>query len=106
MEVALENLSQLTDKKKMAILGDMFEIGENSLAEHTKVIDLAKKIQLNYLILIGENFSKVETQSKNILQFKTYSEFKNSMNMNIFNNSTILIKASRGMALERVLDVL
>jgi len=106
MEVALENLSQLTDKKKMAILGDMFEIGENSLTEHAKVIDLAKKLQLNYLILIGENFSKVETQSKSILQFKTYSEFKNSMNMNIFNNSTILIKASRGMALERVLDVL
>ena len=106
MEVALENLSQLTDKNKIAILGDMFEIGKNSLAEHTKVIDQAKKIQLNYLILIGENFSKVKIQSKNIFQFKSYEDFNNKIDRSIFNNSTILIKASRGMALERILDVL
>ena len=106
MEVALENLSLLTDKNKIAILGDMFEIGKNSLAEHTKVIDQAKKIQLNYLILIGENFSKEKIQSKNIFQFKSYEDFNNKIDRSIFNNSTILIKASRGMALERILDVL
>ena len=106
MEVALENLSQLTDKKKIAILGDMFEIGKNSLAEHVKVIDQAKKLQLNYLILIGENFLKVKIQSKNIFQFKSYEDFNNKIDRSIFNNSIILIKASRGMALERILDVL
>ncbi len=106
IEVALENLSLLTDKNKIAILGDMFEIGKNSLAEHTKVIDQAKKIQLNYLILIGENFSKVKIQSKKIFQFKSYEDFNNKIDRSIFNNSTILIKASRGMALERILDVL
>ena len=106
MEVALENLSQLTDKNKIAILGDMFEIGVNSFAEHAKIVDQAKKLQLNYLILIGENFSKTKNSSENNLYFKNYEDFNNKIDRSIFNNSTILIKASRGMALERVLDIL
>ncbi len=105
MKVALENLSQLTDKNKMAILGDMFEIGENSLVEHTLIVDQAQAIQLDHLILIGETFSAVKTNSKNTVQFQNFNDFKHNFDLQKVENTTILIKASRGMALERILDL-
>ncbi len=104
MKVALENLSQLTDRNKMAILGDMFEIGKNSLAEHAQIVDQAQQIGLDHLVLIGENFSEVKTNSENTLQFQNFDDFKNNFDLQKIKNTTILIKASRGMALERVLD--
>ena len=105
MKVALENLSQLTDKKKMAILGDMFEIGKDSLTEHTNIVEIAQNIQLNSLVFIGNNFSKVLTNHSKTEQFKNFEDFKKNFKLNEINNTTILIKASRGMALERILDL-
>jgi len=106
MEVALENLSQLTDKHKIAILGDMFEIGKYTLQEHQYITDLIGKLGIKNAFLIGESFAKLKTKNKNILQFKTFADFKAYFKDKSINNATVLIKASRGMALERVLDVL
>jgi len=106
MEVALENLSQLTDKHKIAILGDMFEIGKNTIQEHQAIADLIHDFGLEKAFLIGESFATIEIKNENILKFKTFSEFKNHLKENKIINATILIKASRGMALERVLDLL
>ena len=61
MKVALENLSQLSDPHKMAILGDMFEIGEDSFTEHTQIVDQAQSLNLDSLILIGNNFAEIKT---------------------------------------------
>ncbi len=106
MEAALENLSQLTDKNKIAILGDMFEIGKNTMQEHQHIVDLIEESDFNKCILIGEIFSKIRIADKRIVQFKTYDEFKDEFNKIQIENGTILIKASRGMALERVLDII
>jgi len=105
MKVALENLSQLTDKKKMAILGDMFEIGKDSFKEHDNIVDIAQKIQLDTLVFIGNNFSEVKTDDPKTVQFKSFEDFKNSFDLHKINDTAILIKASRGMALERILDL-
>ncbi len=106
MEVALENLSQLTDKHKIAILGDMFEIGENTIQEHQAIADLIHDFGIEKAFLIGESFATIEIKNENILKFKTFSEFKNYLKENEIINATILIKGSRGMALERVLGLL
>jgi UDP-N-acetylmuramoyl-tripeptide--D-alanyl-D-alanine ligase len=106
MEATLENLSQLTDKNKIAILGDMFEIGENALQEHQQIVDLIERSDFDKCILIGEIFSKTKIVDKRIVQFKTFDEFKNESDKIQIKNTTILIKASRGMALERVLDII
>ena len=106
MEVAIENMSQLTAKNKIVILGDMFEIGENTLQEHQKVLNLIKKSTINKTFLIGDSFSKIKVDSPNIKQYKSFEDFKKRFPKNEIKNSTVLIKASRGMALERVLDLL
>ena len=105
MKVALENLSQLTDHHKMAILGDMFEIGKDSYAEHVEIVGQAQGLNLDFLILIGDNFAEIKTVNKKTKQFENLESFKNNFDLDKIKNTTILIKASRGMALERILDL-
>jgi len=106
MEVALENLSALTDNSKIAILGDMFELGETAKYEHQAIIDMIDKLSINKAYLIGENFYKCSSSNKNIVIFNSFQDFKDHfLSLNI-SNATLLIKASRSMALERVLELL
>ena len=106
MEVALMNLANLTDKKKVAIIGDMFELGDTSRLEHQRIADLVDKLSIDSAILIGENFYKAKISNSKILKFKTFDEFKGYFSELKITNATLLIKASRGMALERVLDLI
>jgi UDP-N-acetylmuramoyl-tripeptide--D-alanyl-D-alanine ligase len=66
---------------------------------------MAQNIQLDALIFIGNNFSEVQTNYPKTVQFKSFEDFKRSFDLHKINNTTILIKASRGMALERILDL-
>ncbi len=104
MQVALENFEQLKDSSKIVILGDMFELGESSFEEHQYIADLLENINLKQSFLIGSNFSK--TTTKKASKFESFSDFIKTVNLNDFKNSTILIKGSRGMALEQLLDYL
>ena len=106
MKVALENLSSLSATNKIVILGDMFELGNESLQEHQYITDQVDNIDLKKAYLIGEGFYKTTTNSKRIQQFKTFEDFKEAFTKTSPQNSIILIKASRGMALERVKDLL
>jgi UDP-N-acetylmuramoyl-tripeptide--D-alanyl-D-alanine ligase len=105
MKEALENFNLLKSENKIAILGDMFELGKESLKEHQKIAKLATSFNFNKVYLIGKAFSTVTV--KNAFQFESFEAFKKSQNyININNNTSILIKGSRGMALERILDLL
>jgi UDP-N-acetylmuramoyl-tripeptide--D-alanyl-D-alanine ligase len=105
MEAALANLNQLKDNKKIAVLGDMFEIGDRSLEEHQRIADIVQAMDLHDAYLIGSTFSQAEVRSERIRQFNTFEEFSREFSPQSLTNCTILIKASRGMALERVLDL-
>lgn len=104
MQAALENFAQLRDEKKVVFLGDMFELGKDSKAEHEKIANLADSYNFSKVFLIGKAFSA--TGAKNAFVSESYESFKNSTNYSNINNATILIKGSRGMALERLLDLL
>ncbi|MFB9273214.1 MULTISPECIES: UDP-N-acetylmuramoyl-tripeptide--D-alanyl-D-alanine ligase [Flavobacteriaceae] len=104
MKAALENFSELKDKHKIVILGDMFELGKDSIKEHQKVADFASSLNFNKLILIGKAFSTIIV--KNASTYTCFEDFKTSNeNLNL-KNATLLIKGSRGMALERILNLL
>lgn len=104
MEVALDNLNKLSDNRKIAILGDMFELGNDAPSEHQKIADLVINLNLDKIYLIGENFNRVTIEKDKIEKYSSFENFKS--NFKEIRNSTILIKGSRGMALERVLDLL
>jgi UDP-N-acetylmuramoyl-tripeptide--D-alanyl-D-alanine ligase len=105
MQSALENFIQLNDKNKIVILGDMFELGDYAEEEHQKISDFILESTINKIYLIGDNFTKTKNQSQHIILLNNYDELKNSFKKSNFENSTILIKASRGMALERIVQL-
>ena len=106
MEAAIQNLANLSADTKVAILGDMFELGEESGMEHQKIADLAMDSNLDRLYLIGEAFAKTRISKKDVFLVNSFEEFKELFKEHKFKDTTFLIKASRGMALERVLDYL
>ncbi len=106
MQAALENLAGLTDTNKTAILGDMFELGNTTEIEHQKIAELALELHIDTIYLIGENFYKTTINDAKVKRYKTFEDFKNIFATINPKNTTILIKASRGMALERVLKLL
>lgn len=106
MQAALENLSNLSNHNNIAILGDMFELGTNAALEHQKIAEMVLGMNINRVYLIGENFNKSSVNSPRIKLYKTFDDIKSDIHNLPLDNSTILIKASRGMALERLLDFL
>jgi len=103
MQAALENFNQLKAPNKIVFLGDMFELGNDSNKEHQYIADLATSYNFKKVYLIGKAFST--TSVKNAFKYNNFEDFKTS-NINLkINNTTILIKGSRGMALERILNL-
>ncbi|CAI8205114.1 MAG: UDP-N-acetylmuramoyl-tripeptide--D-alanyl-D-alanine ligase [Flavobacteriaceae bacterium] len=102
MTAALQHFSKLqTELPKLAILGDMFELGETAVAEHQEVIKLLENSGLERVILVGDLFGATQHS------FEHYSNFENLKKASPkIAPSNILIKGSRGMALERILPLL
>lgn len=103
MEGAVKNLAEF-DGVKVAILGDMYELGDYSDEAHQYIADLCQKINIDEVYLIGGYFDRVQcnacvklpTVEIALEYFKNYDS----------TGKTILIKASRSMALERLYPVL
>ncbi|PTM11227.1 MAG: UDP-N-acetylmuramoyl-tripeptide--D-alanyl-D-alanine ligase [Bacteroidetes bacterium] len=106
MKAALESFEKQKDNFKIAILGDMFELGTDASKEHQYIADLASTMAFNHLILIGENFNNTKIVSPKVSVFKSFQDFKTNFDVSQLDKATLLIKGSRGMALERVLEML
>ncbi|MDY2587416.1 UDP-N-acetylmuramoyl-tripeptide--D-alanyl-D-alanine ligase [Winogradskyella aquimaris] len=103
MLAALKNLKQLTAPKKFLFLGDMFELGEVAKKEHQTIVQFAEENFKDNIYLIGENFYLTTTKTTT-QKFKTFEDLKLVLKNLDLNNATVLIKGSRGMALERLLE--
>ena len=104
MLVALQNFLQLDKSNKVIIIGDMFELGEESLAEHQSIINYLKANESVECYFIGNDFYSNKIVQSNFKFYKDFNSFAEYLQTTKFSNSTLLIKGSRGMALERVLD--
>ena len=103
MNHAIENLIQSANENKVAIIGDMLELGEHTKQEHQKTVDILIQNNITAL-LVGPHFSKTKGHS-----FKTFvhvNDAKEHLKEHPLKDALILIKGSRGIKLEEILDVL
>ena len=103
MKAALENFVLMAADRKALILGDMFELGNTAAAEHQTIADMVEKFQFDQAYLVGENFNATDTS---LATFPSFDDLKKHLQRNPLEKGAVLIKGSRGMALERVLDIL
>ncbi len=106
MAAAITNLIQLEKKNKIAILGDMFELGNESLLEHKKIIALLENETSISTYFIGKDFFKNQIHNTHMSFFEDFESFSVFLKTNLPNNNLLLIKGSRGMALEKTLDLI
>jgi len=106
MAVAIANFIQLDKANKIAILGDMFELGAESSKEHQELVALASKTPEIDYYFVGTDFYKNKKEQCNFHFYESFDSFSNAIASKKFSNKMILIKGSRGMALERTLDLI
>jgi UDP-N-acetylmuramoyl-tripeptide--D-alanyl-D-alanine ligase len=106
MIVALENFIQLDKKNKTIIIGDMYELGEESLQEHKAIVEFLKDKSDFDCHFIGKDFFANQVQKDQFSFYKTFEDFAEHLSSVKFDHKMLLIKGSRGMALERTLELL
>ena len=102
MALSLNNFSQFIGSKTV-IIGDMLELGEESITEHQKIWELAQSLNLDEIITVGSIFKQVNSSEKS---FKNTDELIEYLKQNPIKNKNILLKGSRGIALEKVIEFL
>ena len=97
---ALESFVSNTQPNKIAILGDMLELGTDSITEHQKIIEYCKENDLKF-ITVGKIFNEInENGFENIMELETY------LSENSISKKSILLKGSRGISLEKIIPIL
>lgn len=106
MAAAINNLASMKADKKVLILGDMFELEEEAEAEHRAIGSLIGSKRFSDIFLCGELFVSALSQIPQAKHFRTRDELVAELTRMPIKDATILVKASRGMGLEKVVDVL
>jgi UDP-N-acetylmuramoyl-tripeptide--D-alanyl-D-alanine ligase len=105
MEHAIDFFTEMPDNKKVLILGDMYELGEDSVKEHEHILDLVGRYNFNRVYLVGENFAGARGADK----YKTFDnslEAKSWFQEHPLKDCTVLIKGSRVVRMENILEAL
>ncbi|MDR2084756.1 MAG: UDP-N-acetylmuramoyl-tripeptide--D-alanyl-D-alanine ligase [Bacteroidales bacterium] len=102
MEVALDTFNEIKVSNKILILGDMFELGNDTEKEHKKILDKLRSMNVEKVILIGKNFQQLNSEYETYL---TVDEAIQNFNIQELENKNILIKGSRGMRLEKLIKI-
>jgi len=106
MAVAIANFLQLDNANKVMILGDMFELGEESSQEHKVIVNSLLHSKEVDCYFIGKEFYANQIKEDNFHFHESFESFSDYLKNVKIENSFILIKGSRGMALERTLQFL
>lgn len=104
MMAALQNFIQVSSSNKIIFLGDMFELGDSSDDEHQYISNYLEKYFDGQCYLIGNAFYKTTSKVATIKKYQSFEDLKPILVSTSFLNAYVLIKASRGMALERILN--
>ncbi len=104
MQLAIENFGRLEAQHKMLILGDMLELGDESYTEHQTIVSRVETLHFDLVIFVGPDFQQVA--SDKFTCFATSGEALAWLMKEQISGYTILVKGSRGIKMENVLDAL
>ena len=104
MIAAIDNFNQEIQDNKIMILGDMLELGDFSRAEHAKIIDYLSKMNVEAVYLVGQIFSSINISESKFKKFGDTEELIKSLDLTKVNNKNILIKGSRSIGLEKLIN--
>lgn len=106
MNAALDNFAHVQADRKIVMLGDMLELGEDSSMEHRAVADKLKGMELDMIILVGKEFSSVVSKGDGVLCFETSADAALWLSSHEVSDAAVLVKGSRGIRMEKLVDVL
>jgi UDP-N-acetylmuramoyl-tripeptide--D-alanyl-D-alanine ligase len=104
MEAAITNLAAMKASRKVVILGDMYELEEEAEMEHKKLGSILKEKGIKEVYLCGKLIQAARETFPEANFFETKEQLYEKLKNSPIQNATILIKASRGMAMEKVID--
>ena len=111
MKASIKYLSELKGKRKIAVLGDLFELGDYSEKIHRKIGEEIVKNKIDLLYLIGENSKYIKDEAlkngmnkNNIFYFNSKNEIINNLKNIMTENDIVLFKASNGMRLFEIVE--
>ncbi len=100
MKVALENFKSFEGSKAI-IIGDMLELGNESEIEHREILEFVRSLSFNEVLTVGKEFKKVNPEG-----YASTEELATWLKSNPIQADSILIKGSRGIALEKLIPLL
>lgn len=101
MKAAIENFARIDAEQKMLFLGGMMELGAESVAEHQGIVDLIQSYQWSEVVLVGGDFAKINHPFR---FFSNADEAANWFKQQQFSNAYMLIKGSRSMKMEKLIE--
>ena len=101
MKVAIENFASMPGDKKVLMLGGMMELGEDTLTEHQKIIDLIRQYSWMHVVLVGEYFKGLADEYLHVDSAAAAREWFHQAGLD---GVQILIKGSRSFQMEKVLE--
>lgn len=103
MSHSIKNFRNISGDEHLLILGDMRELGHESAEEHHKIIILLKELDFKNVMLVGEEFKKVNDSYDS---YTDIDELVEHIKENDISGCKILVKGSRGVRLEKVINLL
>lgn len=107
MRAAIDVLSSMEGKRKIAVLGTMRELGHEAQKAHIEIGEYAKKKAVDYLVIVGEfkaAYEKGFNENSKVKSFDTTEEANKFIKAFINNGDIVLVKASRAMKFEKIVD--
>ncbi len=106
MAASIENLAELKADRKVLIIGDMFELEEEAEKEHGLIGTLILEKGFSEVYLCGELMAAAHKELPRAKHFYSKNDLIEDLKQNPIHHATILVKASRGIGLETILDYL
>lgn len=104
MKAAIDNMAAMNVPVKALILGDMFELEEEAEAEHRNIGKLLKAHRFERVLLCGKLMRSAKEEYPDAGLFESKDELIEELKKHPLQNATVLVKASRGIGLETVVD--